>query len=442
MKKISTILIFILSLNTVKAQNDTVWTLQSCVDYALKNNLSVQQTQLDKASSLQDVKAAKWNFLPNVNASASQSYNFGSSIDVTGLRIASNFRSNNYGVNSSVTFFNGFSNVHTLKQAQINTQAQDEALQKMKNDISLNVVNAYLQILFAKEQVNIAVSQLNLTTEEVQRTSELVTGGVLPQGDLLNVKSTLATDNQNLITAKNSLAVASLQLAQLLQLSQSSIKVADVNVNNINQNILNNSIDAIYNKADASFPEIKLAELNISSTKEAISISQANYYPSLKLSYGFNTVYQHRQGFPDFRNYSDQLRDNLGNSIALSLNIPIFNRYQFRTNVDKTKIRMQKSQLSLATEKLNLRSSIETAYTDALAASKSYDAAIKSVNAQQLAFDYAQEKFKVGSINSFDFNQSKNSLFSAKSNLIKAKYDFVFKIKILEFYYGIPLVLR
>ena len=429
-------------IGSIQAQEGKIWTLKECVDYAVENNISVKQSELDKNTSIEDVKAAKWNFGPNLNASASQGYNFGSSIGVSGSRIPADFRSNNFSINSSVNLFDGFANIHTLKQAQIGVEAQDAAILKMKNDISLNVVNGYLQILFAKEQLKVAESQLSISENEVKRIEQLVGAGVLPEGDLLNIKSTLANDKQILIVAQNTLAITKLQLAQMLQLGEMSIDVADVPVDIQNQTILGNSVTAIYDRANATFPEIKLAELNILSAEKSVKISRANFYPSLTMSFGVNTAYQHRQGSTDISpfTFSDQLDDNMGQSIVFSLNIPIFNRYQFRSNVNKAKINHQKIQYNLESERLRLRETIQTSYTDALASSKSFDAATTSVEAQSKAFDYAQERFNAGAINSFDFNQAKNNLVNAQSQLIQSKYDFMFKLKVLEFYYGVPFI--
>jgi len=427
---------------SVNAQENKVWTLKECVDYALENNISVKQSELDKNISIEDVKAAKWNFAPNLNASAAQSYNFGSSIGVSGARIPADFRSNSFSINSTINVFDGFANVHSLKQAKIGVEVQEAAIAKMKNDISLNVVNSYLQILFAKEQLKVAESQLEISKNEVSRVEQLVQAGVLPQGDLLNIKSTLAADNQNLIVAQNTVVISSLGLAQLLQLDAMSIEVADVPINVKDQAILGNSVTAIYDKANATFPEIKLAELNILSAEKSIKISRASFYPSFSVSFGMNTVYQHRQGTTDFSpfTFSDQIDDNLGQSVVFSLNIPIYNRYQFRANVNRSKINYQKIEYNLQSERLRLRETIQNAYTDAQASSKAYDAATISVEAQSKAFDYAQERFTVGAINSFDFNQAKNNLVNAQSQLIQSKYDFMFKLKVLEFYFGVPFI--
>lgn len=439
------ILISIISLaliGSLSAQEVKVWTLKECVNHALENNISVKQSELDKKISIEDVKAAKWNFAPDLNANASHNFNFGSSIGVSGARIPADFRSNSFGINSNVNLFNGFASIHTLKQAEIGVEIQDAAILKMKNDISLNVVNSYLQILFAKEQLKVTESQLLISQNEVKRIEELVGAGVLPEGELLNVKSLLATDNQNLIIAQNTLSLAGLRLAQTLQLKVTNVEVENISINIENQSIMANDAEVIYNKANEIFPEIKLAELNILSAEKNIKISKANFLPTLTASFGLNTVYQHRQGTSDFAPFlfSDQINDNLGQSVRFSLNIPIFNRYQFRSNVNKSKINYHKIQYNLESEKLRLRETIQTAYTDALTSSKSYDAATVSVVAQQKAFDYSQERFRLGAINSFDFNQIKNNLVNAQSQLIQSKYDYMFKLKVLEFYFGVPFV--
>lgn len=425
------------------AQNktsDKVWTLKECVDYALENNISVKQSELDKLNQQQSVTEAKGSFLPSLNASASQNFNFGSSIDVTGGRVSADYRSNNYSLNSNIILFDGFANVNTLNQAKINVAVQEANITKMKNDIALNVVNAYLQVLFAKEQIKIAQFQVDISQKEVERIGSLVDVGLAPKGDLLNIKATLSSDEQTLIDATNSFDIATLRLAQLLQLSEGTILVEDIEVEKPSESIIANEANVIFEKAVVSFPEIKAAKLTIESAEKGINISKARYLPSLSFNYSLSTAYQHRQGYPDFFPYSEQLDNNLGHILGLTLSVPIFNRFQFRSAVNRAAINKERAEYSLESEKIRLRESVQIAYTDAKSASKSFDAAKNSVEAQKEAFDYAQERFQVGNMNAFDFNQTKNRLFSAESQLLRAKYDFTFKIKVLEFYYGIPFV--
>lgn len=443
--KLYTVLLIAMLSTPLSAQNETpdkVWTLKECVDYALENNISVKQSELDKLNQEQSVTEAKGSFLPNLNASASQNFNFGSSIDVTGGRVSADYRSNNYSLNSNIILFDGFANVNTLNQAKINVAVQEANIAKMKNDIALNVVNAYLQVLFVKEQIKIAQFQVDISQKEVERIGSLVDVGLAPKGDLLNIKATLSSDEQTLIDATNAFDIATLRLAQLLQLPEGTILVEDVEVAEPSNAIIANEANVIFEKAAISFPEIKAAKLSIESAEKGISISKARYLPSLSFNYSLSTAYQHRQGYPDFFPYSEQLDNNLGHILGLTLSVPIFNRFQFRSAVTRAEINKERAEYNLESEKIRLRESVQIAYTDAKSASKSFEAAKNSVEAQKEAFDYAQERFQVGNMNAFDFNQTKNRLFTAESQLLRAKYDYTFKIKVLEFYYGIPFVVE
>lgn len=301
--KLYTVLLIAILSTPLSAQNETpdkVWTLKECVDYALENNISVKQSELDKLNQEQSVTEAKGSFLPNLNASASQNFNFGSSIDVTGGRVSADYRSNNYSLNSNIILFDGFANVNTLNQAKINVAVQEANIAKMKNDIALNVVNAYLQVLFAKEQIKIAQFQVDISQKEVERIGSLVDVGLAPKGDLLNIKATLSSDEQTLIDATNAFDIATLRLAQLLQLPEGTILVEDVEVAEPSNAIIANEANVIFEKAAISFPEIKAAKLSIESAEKGISISKARYLPSLSFNYSLSTAYQHRQGYPDF----------------------------------------------------------------------------------------------------------------------------------------------
>lgn len=424
---------------TANAQQVKTWTLKDCIDHALEHNISIKQVQLDKDVAIQDVTAAKWNFSPNVNASASQTYNFGSSITVQGNRASANFRSNNFGVNASVVLFNGFSNMHTLKQSKIRLEQQEALISKVKNDVSLNVANAYLGVLFAQEQVKVAAAQLGISEKEAVRIETLVELGGMAKADLLTIQATVAGDQQNLVVAQNSASIALLQLAQLLQLDERSMAIESVAIGSQDQVVFNQDVHSIYHNALSAFPEIKAAELNVDAASEGIQLSKSGFYPSLTMSYGINTVYQRVQGVPDVFSFSEQLDNNLGNTLALSLNIPLFNKYQTKTTVAKTAINHQRMQNNLAQEQQLLKENVQRAYADALAASKAYDAAVVAANAAQTAFDFGRERLAEGALDAYAFNQIKNDLFVAQSQLIRAKYDYLFKVKVVEFYNGSSL---
>ncbi|MFK5890588.1 MAG: TolC family protein [Flavobacteriaceae bacterium] len=427
------------------------WSLKESVDYALKNNLSVKRAALTSDLRKEDITLAKSAFLPTVSGSASQGYSFGSSVDLaTNTRKSADRRSNSIGVNAGVTFFNGFKNVNTLKQSKISFETSQFDLQKMKDDIVLNVLNSYLNVLFNKENLKIAKAQVTVSNEQVDRTKRLVESGVQPKGNLLDVEATLASDEEKLINAQNNLDLALLNLAQLLQLPKDGFDVEDVIIDVKTSPLPYANVNQVYTKSLGLRPEIKSAQLSIKNAALGIEVAKADYLPSLSMNVGLNTFYNHNQGKKDdFINpitgdlvsngFFTQLDNNFGQSVSLSLRIPIFNGFRTNTNVKKAKINHLLSQNNLTSQKLKLREAIERAFTDAKSSLKSYEAATKSLAAQNESFRFAKEKFEAGQSTSFDFNQVKNRLVDAQAALYRAKFNYIFKIKLLEFYYGIPV---
>ena len=427
------------------------WSLKESVDYALKHNLSVKRASFSSELKKEDITMAKSAFLPTVSGSASQSYSFGSGVDLaTNTRKSTDRRSNSFGVNTSLNIFNGFKNLNTLRQAKLGYKSSQLDLKKMQDDISLNVLNSYLNVLFNKENLKIAQSQVEISKEQVNRTKILVKSGVQPKGNLLDVEATLASDEEKLVTAKNNLDLALLNLSQLLQIPKKGFDVQDVVVNISTAKMLPKSVDEIYTKSLDLRPEIKSAKLNIQSAKLGIDVAKADYKPTLSMNVGLNTFYNHNQGQKDdFINpitgdlvsngFFTQLDNNFGQSVSLSLRIPIFNGFRTNSGVNRAKINYRLSQNNLDSQKLTLRQNIEQAYTDAKSSLKSYEAATKSLLAQKEAFRFEKEKYEAGQSTSFDFNQVKNRLVNAQANLYRAKFNFIFKTKLLEFYYGIPI---
>jgi len=439
---------------------DKKWTLKECVDHALENNLSVKRAMYTTDLRRQDITSAKGNMLPGVSASASQNFNFGSYFDPTSnSRISSDSRSNSVGLNTSVTLFNGFSNKNNLLQSRTSLEASKLDLEKMKDDISLFIVNSYLEVLFSKENLKIAKAQLAISEQQLARTKDLVTAGTQPEGNLLEVEATKVKDENDVVTAENNLVLTLLQLSQILQVPHQGFDVEDIEVNISSVALLYNNSDEIFNKAVESQPNIKSAELALQNSETDIKIAKSNYLPSLSMSAGLNSVYSHRQGQPDDffipdpqnpggpnilvkNGLFDQLDNNLGEFVGLNLSIPVFSRGQVKANVNRAKINQKISQVNLEDEKQTLRETVEQAYLTAKAALKEYEAAEKSVKAQESSFEFAQERYNLGATNSFDFEQVRNRLVTAQSSLIRAKYNFVFRVKALEFYYGIPLILE
>ncbi|MDP2089338.1 MAG: TolC family protein [Flavobacteriaceae bacterium] len=441
MKKLSLIIILFGIIFQTSAQQK-IWSLEEAVNYALTNNLSIKQAELTTDLRNEDIIAAKGNRLPSLSANSSESFSFGSSIDNGNVRISRNRNSTNFGVSSSVILFNGFRNLNTVKQAELGHEASILSLEKIKNDISLNVVNYYLNILFNKESVKVAQEQLQISKLQLNRTKQLVAEGVKPKGDLLEAEATLANDEEKLVSAQNSLDLSLLSLAHLLQISPKNFDVQEVKLNISSLTLKYNNTDAVFDKAVAEKPEIKSAELDVENAVLGIDIAKSLYYPTLSLGYNFSTFYGHTQGLPNQSSFMDQFEDNKSHNVNLSLNIPVFNGFKTKSGVSKAAINSRLASYTLDSEKLKLRETIERAYTDAKAALNQYIASEKSVLAQQESFKNAQERFNLGAMTSFDFEQVRSRLVNAQSNFINAKYNFVFKTKLLEFYYGIPIVLE
>ncbi len=438
--KIVTILAFVFLIN-VNAQ-DKKWTLQECVNYALDNNISVKKGELTIKLKNEDVVSRKGNFYPSVSASATQGITFGSGQNpVSFQRVAATTHSTSLSLSAGVTIFNGFRNLNLYDQAKIGLEASKYDLEKLKDDISLIVVNSYLNVLFNKENLKIAQSQIEVSQKQVDQVSKLVEAGVQPKSNLLEVEANLANDEQKVVTAQNSLDLSFLNLTQTLQLDNVGFEIEDIVVGDPSALLMYNEALPIYNIALSNRSEIKSAELNVDSAEKGIDIAKAGFLPSLSLNYRFGSAASFID-LPLVNNnaFFDQLDENMSNSFSLSLNIPIFSGFQVKSNVNSAKINHEISLMNLEDSKIKLREIIERAYMDAKAALKTFAASKKNVTAQEESFKNSQESYNLGVMTSFDFEQVKNRLLNAQSSLINAKYDFVFRTKVLDFYAGKNLI--
>lgn len=452
--KFVTILALVL-VSIVSAQ-EKKWTIQECIDYALANNISIKQQELSNKVIEEDVTLAKGNFYPSLNTSASQNYNFGAYVDAFNRYVSISTRSNNFRLNSGVTLFNGFKNQNNLILAKKRLEAAGFDLEENKNGIMLYVVNYYLNILLNKENIKIAQEQIEITKSQVEKTKGLVNAGSLPKTNLLEAEATLASNEEQLTIAQNALDISLLNLAQLLLLPVKGFDVSDVPLTINSASLIYNDTEVLFNKAVGILPEIKSAEIAVKNSEIAVKVAKADLYPSLSMGGGIGTSYQHTIGQKDVvsridpvtnnvilipNGFGKQLSDNLGYNFGLTLNIPIFNKFQVKSSINKAQINQKKAALQLIDKKNKLQESIEKAYTDAKASLNQYISAQKSLKAQEESFKNARESYNAGVMTSFDFDQVRNKLVSAQSSMVNAKYNFVFKSKLLEYYYGIPIQL-
>jgi outer membrane protein len=411
------------------------WTLQECVAHALENNITIKQSENTLLLDEQDIKAAKGNFLPSLGVGVGQGLSLGNAELFEGTFVDRTFHSTNAGINVSQTVFNGFRNTHLYKQSLLNLETDRLELEKIKDDISLNVANTYLNVLFNKENLETALEQYEFSKKQLEQVEELVNAGVQPRANIFDAEATLSSDAQSLTVAENNFNLSLLSLAQLLQVPYEGFDVEIIEIDDPSEVLMYNDIRPILDYAFQNRSEIKAAEKNIENAAISTEISKSGYLPTVTFGYGFNTG-ANFSNLTEDNSFFQQINDNKGHNLNLNLRIPIFSRYQNKTSVAKSKIFEENSKLDLEQAKLTLESNIQRAFTDAQAALKAYTAALKSLESQQLSFQNSQERYNLGSMNSFDLEQGRIRLINAQSLLINAKYDFVFKTKVLDFYMG------
>ena len=452
-KRIFISFIAVVAFSVTSHSQSKIWTLQECVTYAIENNISIKQTELDTKTAVIDRRGAIGNFLPSLNASASHSWNIGLNQDITtGLLRNQTTQFTSAGANVGIDIYKGLQNQNTLRRANLSIVAARYQLMKMQEDVALNVANAFLQVLFNKENLKVQQQQLSINQKQYARSEELVKAGSIPRGDLLDIKATVASNNQNIIAAENALLISKLSLAQLLQLKEfENFDVADDIMVKDENNILGQTPNAIYDKAKEERTELKIARTNLEISQKNVAIAKGAFQPTLQGFYGFNSrvSYADRPLFDSMGNligtkspdpFFNQFSNNKGQSFGVQLSIPIFNGFTIRNNVDRSKVNLEKSKIAVEQQDLDLQRNVFTAFADAKGALNAFQSSVIAVEARQGAYDYAKEKYDVGLMNSFDFNQSQTLLTNSKSEVLRTKYDYIFKIKILEFYFGIPLI--
>lgn len=426
------------------------WTLKECVDQALEKNITIQQNKLSLELAKKDVDIAKGNFLPNLGGSVNNSMNFGLTTGADNTRSSAERYVLSFGLNGGGTIFNGFRNTNTYKRAKLGVESSLEDLKVIENDISLRVVNGYLNILFAKENLNAARIQYEISKKQIEAAESRFTSGISPKGDLLNTQSTAATDQQNVITQENALDLALLTLAQLLQVPVENFDVAQIELGSPSANLFYKTSNSVYDKSLERMPEITRAKLGILNADFNVQLAKGAFLPTLSYSFGASTFYNTVLGQPDYisgvsngmpfeidNRISKQLfENNLNYQIGLRLDIPIFNRFQTKNRVAQSIINKEVSELNLENTKLTLKQTIEQAFLDVKTALKTFEAAKVSLEAQQEAFKNAQERYNFGAMTLFDFDLVRTRLVNAQAAMIRAKYDYVFKTKVLQFYSG------
>lgn len=458
------------------AGGDGVWSLQEAVDYAKANNLNVRQSSLNRDLSKADLNQSRASRLPSINANGNYSFNTGSFQDPVSFSLQTqNARTSNVSVNASLPLFAGFQQVNQIKQNSLDLEASEQDYLSAQNDITIQIVTAYLNILFANEQMNVSDLQRNLTNQQLTRTQALLKAGSVAENAVLDLESQLATDELNYITAQNQRDIARLTLMQLLNIpttEEFQVEIPDIPEPDENPVIVDGS--QVYDVALQTLPAIRATELRLRSADTGLSLARGAYFPRLSLFAGAGSryastsrrllaierevvgrvpqvVYLNETGsasqtlwfdnvetrrIDEYYGMFRQWDDNLSTQVGVSLQIPILNSLQVRTNVQRAKIQQQNAQLNADIARNNLRQTIEQAYVDAIAAQRRYAAARQQVNASEKNFRNAELRLQGGVINTVDFNVVANTYRSAQSSLVQAKYEYTFKLKVLDFYQG------
>ncbi len=436
------IICFLISQGILTAQ-DKKWSLEDCIRYAIDNNIQIKQQVLQTRIQKNSLAQAKLNLLPIINGSATHSYSFGRALDQNSYTFYNQTLLTDYFyLGGSTNLFSGLTNYNTIQKSKYELLASEQDLQKIQNNVSLNVALAYLQILLNKELVSANEDQLNISLQQIEKTRKLVDAGSVAKGNLLQIESQAAQEELSLITVKNQLETSYLTLTQLLEIQSPEgfeIVVPEIDVDQ--NSAVTGDIESIYKTASETRPEIKSSELNLAASQYNLKIAKGGRSPVLALDHSWGTRYTYINNIPGQMSFDDQMKNNKSYGLGFSLNIPILNGWMVNKNVANSKLAVENNQYTLEATKKQLYKDIQQAYTDAVAALKKYNASLKAVNSAEESFRYTEQKFNVGMIAPVDYNAAKTQMLTAQSDMAQAKYEFIFKTKVLDFYKGLPLKL-
>ena len=426
-------------------QGQGIWTLEDCIDHAIDNNLQLKRMELLAKSSKNDYFQSKMEVLPNLDAFAQHSFSSGRTVNLDDYTyVQQKFQDGNLGAQANMNIFNGLQQTNIISRNKFNLLASVADVDKQENDMIIDIVFAYMKILYNKELLGIAEAQLELINQQVVRTSKFVEVGKQPMGELLDMKSQAAAERLNTTTVKNQLRTTYLELVQLLDLdSVGNFRIQTPDTFLLNANAVLVPFWNVYSNAVATFPEIKSAEYGLKAQEKNLAITRGQRSPRISMGGLYYTRYSELGVNPidpgaDYL-YVDQMQNNQYRQLSFSLSIPIFERWSVQNDISNAKISVLDAKLSLDLTKQVLYKTIQQTHNDAVAAFEKYKTSLEVVEHRETAFNYSQEKMDVGIENSVDYNIAKNNLMKAQAELLQAKYEFVFTTKILDFYQGIPI---
>jgi outer membrane protein len=464
-------------LSIVKAQDKPaggVWSLEQCIKYAIKNNVTVMQNEIQVDAAISNLQQSKASRYPSLNANANQGFNFGRSIDpFTNQFVNQQVNSNNFSLQASITLFNGLQIQNTIRQNLASLEVNQLNVKQIRNTTALLVATNYLNVLLNKELLVVAEKNVASTKEQLERTEKLFKAGAIAENDVINLRATLANNELAVVNARNQLDIAKANIQQAMNYPiANDFEVEEVPIESLSVNAIENSTSQIYNIAEKTQYNIRSADKNIESFQYGIEIARAGRYPTLTLSGTLFTGYSSAtkksiietveikdrvigrvlttndpvvaditdfiQNRVDYL-YFDQIGDNFRQQVSLNLNIPIFNGWQVRNQIARSTINKRNAELQAQSARNQLRIDIENAYVTAKSAYNTYEARVKQLEAQELAFVTAEKRYNAGAANVVDFNIARINRDNARSDLVRSKYDYLFRKKVLDFYEDKPL---
>ncbi len=449
MKKCVALILFaVLSGLSLFAQNsDYIWSLERCIQYALENNLQVKRQLLAVKIAKNDLTQSYYEAFPNVNAGLAHDFSSGRSLNIeTYAWENTRKQQGNLGISSNLTLFKGLQNLNSMKYNKYSFLSSEEDLEKVKDNITLSITTAYLQVLFAEELLIIARNLYEITLLQVSKSSKMVEVGNMAKGELLQIKAQAASEKLNVATRENELNLSTLELTQLLDLDSTGnfviVRPENLYVENLG---IPQTVEDIFRIAITFLPQIKSSEYNVKMAERYLALRKGERRPSINLRGLYYSRYLKGAYNPLDPSagyfYRDQLRDNQYSQLSVGLDIPIFNRMVVQTNISKAKIQVEDSKYALDQDIQALYKNIQQVQGNALAALEKYNAGLEAVASNKEAFKYTQQKFDVGLVNTVDYNISKNDLLKAESELLQAKYEFIFRMKIIDYYKGKEITL-
>lgn len=467
--------ILFLGITQLSIAQSSVWDLQQCVDYAQKNNISLKQSEINAKMNKNNATQSEASILPTINAGAQHTYNFGRTIDrYTNTFANTQVLSQNFYLSSNVVLWSGLAQYNNIKANQYKYLSSAETYLQQRNDLALNVATAYINVIFSDEILQISKAQYKITQEQLERTQKLADAGTLAKSAVYDLKAQLANEEVNVTSSDNNYQIAMLTLKQLLNLdSMNNFNISKPNVDVLNNELASLSVQNIYESALKNQHSIKSANYNLLSAEKNLAVAKGRVSPTLSATGTIGTgtsgldknidavnflgpeqtsyyvadpsdpsnplapIYQPKvEVITSKKPFADQFKDNVNKSLGFTLSVPIFNGLQTITGVKNAKLAALSAQYSQDLTEQNLYKTIAQAFANARAALNKYNANKASVDASEQSFFYAQQKYNVGAISTFDYNNAKTRLQNAQGNLVQAKYDYVFKIKVLDYYQG------